>query len=258
VCHLGESFAFRYFQYMGKPSRKSAASGVELLIFHRSRRRCALCYWLKGDLTEKNGQIAHLDDDRSNSSEDNLAFLCLDHHSVYDSTTSQHKGYTIHEAKKAREDLCAAIEEGKHLQYGLIMAANQAEDRQIFSSMRELLANDIDFFRKHDLGNSFPWKRIDCLDHLSSRGRGAEHEFLDKELEILRVRLIDHGTSLVRMIAENTSSLETKPDWVKVSPIEEAFKDWTERKEFIDELNRSASRFCEAYDNLLRVGRRKL
>jgi hypothetical protein len=42
-------------------------------------------------LSEKLGQIAHLDKDPSNAAEDNLAFMCLTHHALYDSKTSQHK-----------------------------------------------------------------------------------------------------------------------------------------------------------------------
>ncbi|MDP2254998.1 MAG: hypothetical protein Q8K05_02895 [Polaromonas sp.] len=65
----------------------------------RSRRRCALCYGLKGDFTEKIGQIAHIDQNRSNDSLANLSWLCFEHHSLYDSSTSQHKNYQATEIK---------------------------------------------------------------------------------------------------------------------------------------------------------------
>ena len=48
----------------------------------KSVRRCALCFHLNGDLEEKRGQLAHLNHDRSISREDNLVFLCMDHHSL--------------------------------------------------------------------------------------------------------------------------------------------------------------------------------
>jgi hypothetical protein len=66
-------------------------------------------------LKEKHGQIAHLDDDRANYAKDNLAFLCMEHHSLYDSETSQHKNYTIQEVKRARTMLCEAIARGEHV-----------------------------------------------------------------------------------------------------------------------------------------------
>lgn len=70
-----------------------------------SRRRCCLCFALSNDAGEKKGQVAHLDRDSSNSSRDNLVFLCLDHHDQYDSRTSQAKGLTIDEVRQYRSQL---------------------------------------------------------------------------------------------------------------------------------------------------------
>lgn len=70
-----------------------------------SRRRCCICYGLEGDLTIKQGQIAHLDRNHANNHLGNLAFLCLNHHDQYDSRTSQSKGWTIQEVKRFQGDL---------------------------------------------------------------------------------------------------------------------------------------------------------
>jgi hypothetical protein len=83
--------------------------GTEVEVFDKSRRRCALCFWLSEDLAEKHEQVAHLDDDPSNYAESNLAFLCLNHHSQYNSKTSQHKNYTLDEVRSARSRLYEAI-----------------------------------------------------------------------------------------------------------------------------------------------------
>lgn len=56
-------------------------------------------------MTTKSGQIAHLDRDSNNASEDKLAFLCLHHHDEYDSPSSQRKGFTIGEVKSFRKEL---------------------------------------------------------------------------------------------------------------------------------------------------------
>jgi len=60
-------------------------------------------------MTEKQGQIAHLDQNPANSSEDNLAFLCLTHHSLYDSQTNQHKNFTLGEVRASRAELYEAL-----------------------------------------------------------------------------------------------------------------------------------------------------
>lgn len=51
------------------------------------------------------GQLAHLDQDNSNSKESNLAFLCLEHHDEYDSIPKQSKGYRREEIKHWRDEL---------------------------------------------------------------------------------------------------------------------------------------------------------
>jgi hypothetical protein len=59
----------------------------------------------------KAGQIAHLDQNHSNGSEANLAFLCLFHHDEYDSSTSQRKGLTQSEVKAFRSELYDRLSE---------------------------------------------------------------------------------------------------------------------------------------------------
>lgn len=89
--------------------RKKLPADAETEVLVRSRRRCALCYGLKGDFSEKIGQIAHIDQNRSNDSLENLAWLCFEHHSLYDSSTSQHKNYQATEIKHHRDRLYLAI-----------------------------------------------------------------------------------------------------------------------------------------------------
>lgn len=79
---------------------------VETHVLVTSGRRCCICFGLRRDASIKRGQIAHLDRDPSNNAAENLAFLCLDHHDEYDARTSQSKGFTIHEVKHYRSELC--------------------------------------------------------------------------------------------------------------------------------------------------------
>ena len=46
----------------------------------KSRRRCCICFGLNRDLRLKPGQIAHLNQRNDDNREDNLAYLCLEHH----------------------------------------------------------------------------------------------------------------------------------------------------------------------------------
>ena len=83
--------------------------GVETEVLTLSSRKCALCFGIDQDFSEKAGQIAHIDGDPSNGNIGNLAFLCLFHHDRYDGSTSQSKGITRHELKKYRSLLYAEV-----------------------------------------------------------------------------------------------------------------------------------------------------
>lgn len=91
-------------------ARQPVSQDAQANVMVKSRRRCCICFGLNRDTSLKQGQIAHLDGDSANNSEDNLAFVCFNHHDQYDSTTRQSKNFTIAEAKKYRSELHAAIE----------------------------------------------------------------------------------------------------------------------------------------------------
>ncbi|KAB0671067.1 hypothetical protein F6V30_00295 [Oryzomonas sagensis] len=89
--------------------RKHVKSSTQAAVLVRARRRCCICFGLNRDTTLKQGQIAHLDQNPANDVEDNLAFLCFNHHNQYDSTYRQSKNFTIDEVKHFREELHEAI-----------------------------------------------------------------------------------------------------------------------------------------------------
>lgn len=83
---------------------------VETEILTSSKRRCCLCVGIDGNYSPRPGQIAHLDHNNSNNKVDNLAWFCLEHHTMYDSKTSQHKNYTLDEVKYYRNTLYKYLE----------------------------------------------------------------------------------------------------------------------------------------------------
>lgn len=94
-----------------KKARVAVPNDTESAVLIKCRRRCCLCFGIDQDDTEKEGQIAHLDGKPSNNREDNLVWLCQRHHSLMDSTTSQHKNYTVGEVKHYRAKLVDHISE---------------------------------------------------------------------------------------------------------------------------------------------------
>lgn len=91
-------------------SREPISANSQAAVLLKSRRRCCICFGLNRDTSLKQGQIAHLDGNSGNSDEDNLAFLCFDHHDQFDSTTRQSKNFTTIEVKRFRTELHATIE----------------------------------------------------------------------------------------------------------------------------------------------------
>lgn len=90
-------------------SRKALSQTSQAAVLLSSRRRCCICFGLNRDTSIRQGQIAHLDGNSSNDSEDNLAFLCFDHHDQYDSKTRQSKNFTTLEVKHFRAELIEAV-----------------------------------------------------------------------------------------------------------------------------------------------------
>ena len=88
-----------------RSNRTKLPDSSQATVLTRSRRRCCICYGLNRDLDVKQGQIAHLDKNRDNHADDNLAFLCLPHHDQYDSVTSQSKSFRRAEVKVYRDEL---------------------------------------------------------------------------------------------------------------------------------------------------------
>ncbi len=85
--------------------RRKVPEATQAKVLISSARRCCLCFGLSHDLTEKPGQIAHINHDPTNIDLDNLVWLCLEHHDQYDSSTSQSKGITAGEVREHRASL---------------------------------------------------------------------------------------------------------------------------------------------------------
>jgi hypothetical protein len=219
---------------------------------------------LIGDLNEKRGQIGHLDGNPANVAEDNLVWFCLDHHSIYDSRTSQHKNYTIAEVKSARTRLYKAIENDEHLTGGRGAAGGIETDRaQLANLIAKMTVNSKTYseLRLFDFGaGTFYLSDFDPLYELTDC-RGAEHEFVDDELEGLRIILVNTAREFLSFIGEYTYPLGNGPRNVVIGHEqreEPGAPRELERDAAIKDLNVSATATAEAYDALVRRARRKL
>lgn len=87
----------------GAGDRAAIPTAVRLDVLMLCRRRCCMCFGLDGKLDVKDGQLAHLDQDRSNPDIDNLAFLCQVCHTQYDKSSNRVLGFTPDEVRHYRD-----------------------------------------------------------------------------------------------------------------------------------------------------------
>src|SRR5665647_3679337 len=90
-------------------ARSKIPEAVEIEVLQLSSRRCAFCFGLQHDFSEKRGQIAHLNHKNDNNNRSNLVYLCLHHHEEYDSSSYQSKRLTLGEAVAYREELYTVV-----------------------------------------------------------------------------------------------------------------------------------------------------
>jgi hypothetical protein len=111
--------------------RKSPSREVQTLVLTASRRRCCICFGLHRDTSIKRGQLAHLDQNPENSDEENIAYLCLDHHDWYDTKPSQSKGLTIGEVKHYREELYTILQQRDSRDLEISVRSHSAETHAV-------------------------------------------------------------------------------------------------------------------------------
>jgi hypothetical protein len=91
------------------PPRTSIPDSTRDLVLLRCKRQCCMCFYLRGIREPAEGQIAHLDGDRTNADIDNLVFLCLACHTRYDTTSNRVQGYSPAEVRHYRHQLCRVV-----------------------------------------------------------------------------------------------------------------------------------------------------
>jgi len=174
-----------------KRVRKPVPPKNETAVLTKSLRRCPLCAYIDGDWKEKEGQIAHLDKNPANGAEDNLAWLCLRHHTLYDSITSQHKNYTIAEVKAHRARLYEVIERGQRgtLQIPDVLAKSDKQESE--EADRYLSSTDT------ELGSAIimmawasAWGKWFSAQLLANENRAIDKEGSDKQVMQIAASLV--------------------------------------------------------------------
>lgn len=167
--------------------RTPISNAVEAHVLMASARRCALCFGLSGDLSQKRGQIAHIDQNAANAEAKNLVYLCINHHDEYDSTTSQTKGITEAELRGYKDRLLIAILSGDHHRQTIAPLSSAAQ----VEAFRD---HDERLFRRAD--ELLPESSLrELLDDLQSDD--SYHASQTQKLRVFRSTLVETGNQFI-------------------------------------------------------------
>jgi hypothetical protein len=181
--------------------RTKLPKDIETQVLVLCRRRCCICFGLNRDTSLKEGQVAQLDHDSSNSELDNLAFLCFVHHNQYDSRTNQGKNLTPAEVRRYRVELHNVIEQvwKEPVRIGEVEVQARAT-----VAGRYVRVGDFDSaeLKVEDLGEG----RV-RITGLALWGKGREYGPHIGEL-LFETTLLNNGANFVQKVGDATYSLQ--------------------------------------------------
>lgn len=131
-------------------------------------------------------------------------------------------------------------------------------DNRLFNELRDLLPSNrvIKFLAEHDFGGSFFRQEIEPLRTFRHDWDNAEHEFINQELEALRLALHDRVGVFLNLIARYTVPIGGQGQ--SVNPPDSDYGD-PERDNRIrrnaEEINNAADDLVQAHQSLIRAFR---
>jgi hypothetical protein len=221
-----------------------------------SGRHCCLCHKFCGIKIE----IHHIKPENKGGKNnlDNAIPVCFDCHADMRSYDSKHpKGtkYSESELKGHRDNWYKKVA-------GAIGLVRQEEviatDKKVYETLGNLLpwSGSIHFIRSNNFaGFSFKLEDLDDLYGFYEECENPAFEFIDADLEGLRVSLLTHIKEFLHMIA-----YETFPVIAGVNSVPEEWEDEQPERfmKVVKQLHSSAEKICDTYDAIVKLATRKL
>ena len=231
-----------------------------------SGRYCCLCHIFCGTKIELHHIVAEADG--GPDTYDNCIPLCFNCHAevrAYDPRHPKGRRFTPSELRGHRDKWYEKVRNSQ----GVTANPDYIElDRKLFTQIRELLPSVgiMTFLRDHVYMGAFPFDVHLDLYRFLENCRAPEFEFLDADLESLRNQLRCDIEEFLATIGQKTFPIKPgvnrvfAPDEVEMratshDQVEQAY---ARARRTGDTLNELAQKICETYDELIRLGRRKL
>lgn len=223
-------------------------------------RCCCICHKFCGFKMELHHIIQK--SEGGEDSYDNCIPLCFDCHAEIKFDNSKHpKGrkYSNSEIKSHRNRWYKKVNN----QNVIIVNPECIQlDRTLFLKIRAILSSyhgSILFVRQHIYNHPFKIELLNDLDDYIALCKHPDFEFIDSDLEIRRSQLRDSIEEYLYLVSYNTFPIENQFGEQK-NYVDPSLKlsNPTLYYQTVEDLGQAAQKLCSAYDDLVRLGRRKL
>ncbi len=215
-------------------------------------RHCCICHKFCGFKIELHHIIQEANGGQNTY--ENCIPLCFDCHAevkAYDPNHPKGRKYTETELQGHRNRWYEKVKNS----HGITTNPEYVKiDQKLFLEIQQILPSKgtVWLIRKHDYRGTFRLsEHTQDLYKFWEQCQTPEFEFIDVDIETLRLNLLDKINTFLGMLGKHTFSLEKKPELQRI-PLHLIDSD------IVIEINKSADELTKAYDELIRLGRRKL
>jgi hypothetical protein len=154
------------------------------------------------------------------------------------------------------------LEGAKPYEVSLAPGIVKADSATLADLQKALPSASIDWLHQKDFGNAFPRDAIEKMEEFNWRHTGPEHEFIDAELEAMRLELISCIEQFASSAGWNTVCINPGADreFRKIPDLRDENGKYSDRLFFqkAKEINDAAEAVWKAYLALVRRARLKL
>ena len=224
-------------------------------------RCCSICHKFCGFKIELHHIIQR--SEKGEDSYENCIPLCLDCHAevkAYDPKHPKGRKYTESELIEHRNRW---YEKVKNACFLLVHPECIELDRKLFLKIKEILpvaGGSIAFIRNHVYAAPWFFKAHDDLKNYRLYCQNPNFEFIDLDLEIHRCQLtecIEKFIETLFKVGFTTNRWTDKYQEIAVYP-DIKYSQHDIYRQAVDDMHQTTNKICFAYDNLIRLGRRKL
>ncbi|RFP60999.1 MAG: HNH endonuclease [Limnothrix sp. CACIAM 69d] len=225
-------------------------------------RSCCLCHKFCGFKIELHHIVQKAEG--GPDTYENCIPLCLDCHAEVKAYNPKHpKGrkYTESELRQHRDRWYEKVS------HKIFVSGNPDYielDRKLFRRIREILPSQggsISFMRKHSYGVPFPSNSHDDLRSYLDQCKDPDFEFINSDLETRKSQLTINIQEFHRVLLYAAYSSDDLPCHLAIEPGMKRFtggSNYARYLQGVEKAETAATQVCEAYDELIRFGRRNL